>query len=44
MEGIEVLRCGIVDYQVMSDWMKDLQRRRIADEIDDTLILSLIHI
>ena len=38
MEGIEVLRCGIVDYQVMSDWMKDLQRRRIADEIDDTLI------
>ena len=38
MSGIDVLRCGIVDYQVMAESMKYLQKRRIADEVADTLI------
>ncbi len=38
MSGIDVLKCGIVDYQVMAESMKDLQKRRIADEIGDALI------
>ncbi len=38
MGGIDVLRCGIVDYQVMAESMKYLQKRRIADEVADTLI------
>ena len=44
MGGIDVLRCGIVNYQVMAESMKSLQKRRIAGEIGDTLMLSLIHI
>ena len=38
MGGIDVLRCGIVDYQVMSESMKELQKRRIAGDIGDALI------
>ena len=38
MGGIDVLRCGIVDYRVMAESMKDLQKRRIAGEIGDTLM------
>ena len=38
MGGIDVLRCGIVNYQVMAESMKDLQKMRIAEEIGDTLI------
>ena len=38
MGGIDVLRCGIVNYQVMSESMKDMQKKRISGEIGDTLI------
>ena len=38
MGEIDVLRCGIVDYQVISQLMKDLQKKRISDEIGDILI------
>ena len=38
MGGIDVLRCGIVDYQVMSESMKELQKRRIEGDIGDALI------
>ena len=38
MDGVDVLRCGIVDYHVMFEWMKDLQKSRIAGDIGDTLI------
>ena len=38
MGGIDVLRCGIVDYRVMAESMKDLQKRRIADEMGDALL------
>ena len=38
MGGIDVLRCGIVNYQVMAESMKDLQKKRIAGEIGDTLM------
>jgi lipoate-protein ligase B len=38
MDGINVLRCGVVDYQVMAQTMKDLQKKRIAGDIGDTLI------
>ena len=38
MGGIDVLRCGIVDYQVMSESMKELQKRRVAGDIGDALI------
>ena len=38
MGEIDVLRCGIVDYRVMYDLMKDLQKKRISGEIGDTLI------
>ena len=38
MAGISILRCGLVEYQVMAQTMKDMQKKRIHDEIDDTLI------
>ena len=38
MDGINVLRCGVVDYQIMARSMKGLQKKRIAGEIDDTII------
>ena len=38
MGGSDVLRGGIVDYQVMSESMKELQKRRIAGDIGDALI------
>ena len=38
MDGIEILRFGVVEYQIMFELMKDLQKRRIADEIGDSLI------
>ena len=53
MERVAVLRCGVVEYHVIFELMKDLQKKRIAGEIEDTLIfvqhpevvtLSLIHI
>ena len=39
MERVAVLRCGVVEYNVIFELMKDLQKKRIAGEI-----LSLIHI
>ena len=38
MGEINVLRCGVVDYRVMARTMKDMQKKRIVDEIGDTLI------
>lgn len=38
MGKVRILRCGIVEYQEMSDKMRVLQRDRISDKIDDTLI------
>ena len=38
MGEIDVLRCGIVNYQVMSESMKNLQKKRISEEIGDTLM------
>jgi len=39
MPGIRVIKCGIVEYDVMAKKMKDLQQQRIDGNIDDTLIL-----
>ena len=38
MGRVAVLRCGVVEYHVIFDLMKDLQKKRIAGEIEDTLI------
>ena len=38
MERVAVLRCGVVEYHVIFELMKDLQKKRIAGEIEDTLI------
>tara|TARA_B100001123_G_C15270245_1_gene1010041 strand:+ start:470 stop:1144 length:675 start_codon:yes stop_codon:yes gene_type:complete len=38
MRRVAVLRCGVVDYHVIFDLMKELQKKRISQEIGDTLI------
>ena len=38
MGRVAVLRCGVVEYHVIFELMKDLQKKRIAGEIEDTLI------
>ena len=38
MTEIRILRCGKVQYKEMSDLMKNLQRKRIDDLIDDTVL------
>ena len=38
MTEIRILRCGKVHYKEMSDLMKNLQRKRIEDSIDDTVL------
>ena len=38
MREIEILRCGIVDYQKMAHTMKEMQKMRIAGEIQDTIL------
>ncbi len=38
MTEIRILRCGKVQYKEMSDLMKSLQRKRIDDLIDDTVL------
>tara|TARA_B100000686_G_C16526581_1_gene830084 strand:- start:86 stop:760 length:675 start_codon:yes stop_codon:yes gene_type:complete len=38
MGRVSVLNCGVVDYDVIFELMKDLQKKRISEEIGDTLI------
>jgi lipoate-protein ligase B len=39
MREINILRSGVVEYHVMAEEMRDLQKKRIANEIADTIIL-----
>ena len=35
---IRILKSGLVEHEVMAEAMRDLQKKRIAGEIGDTLI------
>lgn len=39
MRQILVVDAGLVAYDVACDWMRDLHRRRVADEIGDVLLM-----
>ena len=38
MREVEILRCGVVDYATMSEIMKKMQKKRIAGEINDSIL------
>ena len=39
MRGIRVLRAGVVEHGIVSEAMRNMQKKRIRDEIPDTIIL-----
>jgi lipoyl(octanoyl) transferase len=39
LDEVQVLRAGIIEHNIVSDFMKVMQKKRINDEIIDTIII-----